>query len=63
MKRVCSRCGVSDEYETLAFCDNGSKRLVCQECNSIIEREWVNADPKNRKHSLDMFKPPRPPRS
>lgn len=52
--RLCERCGVSEEFEMLAHRD---KRLVCQECDSQIEREWVSEDPDNRRHYLDTFSP------
>lgn len=53
-ERKCERCGVSEEFEMLAY--SGDK-LTCQECDCQIEREWVSEDPLNRKHSLDTFSP------
>ena len=53
-ERTCRRCGVSDEYEMLAF---RAGTLVCQECDGEMEREWVAEDPNNRRHYLDTFCP------
>lgn len=52
--KTCKRCGVSEEFEMLAY--RGDK-LVCQECDSQMEHEWVAEDPCNRKHYLDTFNP------
>lgn len=52
--RCCKRCGVSDEYEMLAY--RGSD-LVCQQCDCDMEAEWVSEDPDSRKHYLDTFSP------
>lgn len=52
--RCCTRCGVSEAREMLAL--SGS-RLVCQDCDGAIEREWVADDPDNRRHYLDTFSP------
>jgi hypothetical protein len=52
--RKCERCGVSEEQEML--CNRGLQ-LVCQGCDSELEREWVAEDPDDRKHYLDTFSP------
>lgn len=52
--RRCYRCGVSEEQEML--CVSGLD-LVCQTCDSELEREWVDEDSENRRHSLDTFSP------
>jgi len=52
--KTCERCGVSDEYEVLAY--RGTE-LVCQECDCQMEREWVAEDPHERRHYLDTFSP------
>jgi len=52
--RTCECCGVSEEFEMLAY--SGSK-LTCQECDSRLESDWVAEDPDNRRHSLDTFSP------
>lgn len=52
--RFCERCRVSSEHEMLAYRDDV---LVCQECDSALEREWVDEDPENHRHYLDAFSP------
>lgn len=52
--RTCSRCGVSEDHEMLA---HSGGVLVCCECDSVLEREWVEDDPETRTHYLDTFKP------
>lgn len=52
--RRCNRCGVSEEQEMLCL---SGMQLLCQGCESELEREWVDEDPDNRRHSLDMFSP------
>lgn len=53
-ERKCVECGISENEEMLAY--RGSK-LVCQECDSQLEQEWVEEDPGNRKYYLDTFSP------
>lgn len=52
--KTCVRCGVSEEFEMLAY--NGTK-LVCQQCDCEIESEWVAEAPNSRRHYLDTFSP------
>lgn len=52
--RCCMVCGVSEEHEMLA---NRGDALVCQECDSVLESDWVAEDPDNRRHYLDTFSP------
>lgn len=53
-RKCCTRCGASEEFETLAF---RGEALVCQECDDEMEREWVGDDPETRSHYLDTFAP------
>lgn len=48
--RKCTRCGISEEYEMLAF---SAGKLVCQQCDSDIENEWCAET--GGTHSLDTF--------
>jgi hypothetical protein len=52
--RQCEICAISEADEMLAL--NGT-RLVCNDCDSKLEWEWVREDPENRRHSLDTFRP------
>ena len=52
--RVCEHCGVPEDVATLGM--HGDS-LVCYHCDGDLEAEWVAADPENRRHSLDTFKP------
>jgi hypothetical protein len=54
--RRCSRCQASEDYAMLAL-SNGV--LVCDECDSEMEAEWVAQDPEHNRHSLDTFSPDR----
>lgn len=53
-ERKCECCGVTEEFEMLAY---SGKKLVCQECDSRLEHEWVAEDPNHRRHYLDTFSP------
>ena len=54
--RKCKCCGVSEQFEMLAY--HGTD-LVCQECHHKAEREWVAESPIERRHYLDTFNPAR----
>ncbi len=52
--RKCEECGVGEEVEMLAYRDG---HLICNDCNHVLERCWVNEDPDNNVHYLDTFSP------
>lgn len=58
--RYCADCGVSENEDMI--CLGGAQpgvaaRLLCGECDGQAERDWVDEDPSNRRHSLDTFSP------
>lgn len=52
--RKCECCGVSEDFQMLAY---RGQKLVCEECDSQMEIDWVAEDPDYRRHYLDTFSP------
>mgnify|MGYP000548302555 CR=1 FL=1 len=50
--RICTRCRISEHDAMLAYRDG---KLVCGDCDSALENEWVAEDPENNRHYLDTL--------
>lgn len=56
-QRRCERCGILESETEMNLLAYNGARLVCDPCNSDLDREWVAEEP-GRKHPLDTFSPP-----
>lgn len=57
MNRKCHDCHAQeDDFTMLALADDNSGDLICQDCNSAREREYIAQNP-GALHSLDTLCP------
>lgn len=51
---ICDRCGIDEADTEMGMLAYNGSRLVCSECNSDLDNEWVAEDP-SRIHPLDTL--------
>lgn len=55
--RHCERCGIAEQDTPENMLAGRDGQLVCSDCDSDMENEWVAQDPDNNQHYLDTFSP------